>query len=250
MGNHQTIATERSIAPALQAKDVKMLAKNQIILSHYTPPNFPMIPMISPSVAETCRESWKIIMDSTSVEDGVTTTGVTLFYHEFYNRLALEDNTGEFEAIITRNMGGHMNNQMVAKGAILMRIIKFVLLIDSDSPQHRKSLVDLGKSHAKKGIRPWQYSVFINTLIQTISTMLGTAASNIVMESWVNLFAFVIRAMLPYAIKNHVDEREIFINQNRNFDKMQAEKAIKDEREKAKKIRGFIKNNVAQQYNK
>lgn len=206
--------------------------------------------MISPESMELCKKSWQIIMDTTEVEDGVATSGVTMFYQEFYSRLALEDNTGEFEAVITRNMSGLMNNRMAAKGAILMRIIQFVLKIEGDSPVARKLLVNLGKSHSKKGIRPWQYSVFITVLVATISCRLGTEASSVVMEAWVNLFAYVIRTMLPFAIKNQVAERELFINQNKNFDEMQAQKAEQEKKMQGKKIRKYIKQNVHQHYNK
>jgi hemoglobin-like flavoprotein len=59
----------------------------------------------------------------------------------------------------------------------------------------------LGKSHLQKAIRPWQYSVFVQTLLNTIASRLGNDATSEVMEAWVNLFAYVMQGMLPASIK-------------------------------------------------
>ena len=75
----------------------------------------------------------------------------------------------------------------------------------------------LGKSHAQKSIRPWQYATFITTLLNTIASRLGTNATNDVMESWVHLFAFVMKSMLPEAIRNGVVETELNINMSSEF---------------------------------
>ena len=37
------------------------------------------------------------------------------------------------------------------------------------------------------------------------------------MEAWVNMFAFIMRSMLPLAIKSHTTETEIFINTKTAF---------------------------------
>lgn len=75
----------------------------------------------------------------------------------------------------------------------------------------------LGKSHAQKMIRPWQYATFITTLLNTIASRLGTDATTDVMEAWVHLFAFVMRSMLPEAIKDQVVETELNINTSSEF---------------------------------
>jgi hypothetical protein len=76
----------------------------------------------------------------------------------------------------------------------------------------------LGKSHSHKGIRPWQYAVFVQVLLLTIASRLGHDATIDVMESWVNLFAYVMKSMLPPAIKGQVVETELNINTSSGFD--------------------------------
>ena len=114
---------------------------------------------------------------------GAKISGMTVFYIEFYNRLSVLDTNGRFEAILSRH--SIEKNKIAAKGAILIRIINFVLRIENDDKSTQMMLYMLGKSHSQKHIRPWQYSVFVQTLLVTISSRLGTGATNDVMEAWV-----------------------------------------------------------------
>src|SRR4051794_15895678 len=125
--------------------------------------------------------------------------GITQFYTEFYARLDTLDSSGKFDAILSAHTSG--TNKIAAKGEILIRIIKFALSIQGDNPAVQLQLYLLGKSHVQKRIRPWQYSIFVEAMIFTISSRLGTEATHEVMEAWVNIFAFILRSMLPQAIK-------------------------------------------------
>ena len=166
-------------------------------------------------------------------------SGMTVFYNEFYDRLEQLDSSGRFEAVLSRNTSG--DNKIAAKGAILIRIIKFVLKIDTDTKDNQMMLFMLGKSHSQKAIRPWQYSIFVQTLLYTISSRLGVDATNDVMESWVNLFAFVMKSMLPPAIRGQVVETELSINTSSEFasgklaDEVAELEEVKEVRKKMKK---------------
>jgi hypothetical protein len=187
------------------------------MVAHYTPPNFPMYPMISKEATAKCAESWQFIVDTdiTDPNTGVSTSGLTVFYREFYDRLEVVDSSGRFDAVLSKHAVGA--NAMIAKGAILVRIVKYILNINTDNDKTQLNLLMLGKSHQQKGIRPWQYSTFVIVLLQTISARLQERASNDVMEAWVNLFAFVMRSMLPPAIKGQVVETEISVNTSSEF---------------------------------
>lgn len=187
-----------------------------VMVAHYTPPNFPLFPMISKEATQKCANSWKYIVDTeiTDPNNGVATSGLTVFYKEFYDRLEIVDSSGRFDAVLSKHIAG---NAMVAKGAILLRIVKYVLNIAVDDDRTQLNLLMLGRSHQQKGIRPWQYATFVIVLLQTISSRLQERASNDVMEAWVNLFAFVMRSMLPAAIKGQVVETEISVNTSSEF---------------------------------
>lgn len=183
----------------------------EVTLAHFTPSSFPLIPFISEKKNELCAASWKVIVSKdVTGPAGNLISGITVFYDEFYARLALFDANGNFETILVKHSTGQ--NKIAAKGAILIRIIKFVLLIVEDNKKVRQSLDALGRSHTSRGIRPWQYSIFVEVLLSTISSRLGTGATNDVMEAWVNLFAFMLKAMLPLAIRGQVQTKEFNIN--------------------------------------
>jgi hemoglobin-like flavoprotein len=183
----------------------------QIQVAHFTPSSFPMIPIVNPQSSELCADSWaKIVGQVIKTEDGTSITGMTVFYNEFYERLSMFDSSGKFDAVLSRHSGGQ--NQIAAKGAIILRIVKFVVRIDVDSKQNDMMLYMLGKSHSQKSIRPWQYAIFVQTLLNAISSRLGVDATSNVMEAWVNLFAYVMQGMLPPAIKGQVVETELNVN--------------------------------------
>ena len=56
------------------------------------------------------------------------------------------------------------------------------------------------------------YSIFVQTLLYTISNQLENHANHEVMEAWVNLFSFIMKSMLPLAIRDQTIETEIAIN--------------------------------------
>jgi hemoglobin-like flavoprotein len=183
----------------------------EVQVAHYTPASFPLIPVITPATSAKIVASWdKIVRKEHIDENGAKTAGITVFYNEFYEHLYKIDTAGKFEAVLARHVNG--SNQIAAKGAIIVRIIKYICSVKDDSPETFKKLYTLGKMHNRLSIRPWQYSVFVQTLLLTISSRLGTEATNDVMDAWVNMFAFVLRSMLPPAIRGQVDEFEMNIN--------------------------------------
>lgn len=220
MGNgavrYSTAAGGRTDLLALQEEfKQKVNIPMEVKVAHYTPSSFPLIPLINRSTSQVLKESWQRIVQNTLSENGNITSGITIFYNEFYERLGILDTSGRFEAVLTRNVDGI--SKLEAKGAILIRIVKYIMSIEEDSRDTQYSLYVLGKSHSHKGIRPWQYSIFVQTLLLTISSRLGTGATSDVMEAWVNMFAFVMKSMLPPAIEHQVIETEINVNTSSDF---------------------------------
>ena len=184
---------------ALQGLKGKILLSMDAMVAHYTPSSFPLIPVVNKNTKKLLKESWNIMVNKNVCKDGNSTSGITLLYNEFYERLGILDTTGRFEAVLTRNVEGV--SMLQAKGAILIRILKYVLSVEEDSKETQRKLYLLGKAHSEMDIRPWQYSIFVQTLLLTISSRLGTAATDDVMSAWVNMFAFVMKGMLPSAIQ-------------------------------------------------
>lgn len=198
----------------------------QVQVAHFTPSNFPIDPIVSTEVNKLCLDSWaKILAQKSTNEDGEEINGLVMFYSDFYTRLALFDAQGQFEAVLAAHAGGL--DLMSAKGAILVRIIKFVLAIEADSPSTQVMLFMLGKAHTQRHIRPWQYSVFINCLLNTMALRLGDDGTVAVMGAWVNMFAFVLQSMLPAAIQGLVVETECSVATSSEFQEGQLAEEIR-----------------------
>lgn len=227
MGARSSKAREEKAVPVARTDTVVQMQDDiqtgislplEVQVAHFTPSSFPLVPIISARTSSLCEDSWsKIVANEIEDQYGGKISGMTVFYDEFYHRLEQFDSKGQFEAVLSRHAASG-SSKIAAKGAILVRIVRYVLAIRVDTKQTQMMLYMLGKAHSTRNIRPWQYSIFVQTLLLTISSQLGTNATNEVMEAWVNLFAFVMRSMLPAAIRGQVVETEININTSSEFD--------------------------------
>lgn len=148
-------------------------------------------------------------------ESGLELTGITLFYNDFYEHLRKMDENGKIEAVLSAHSTG--KNKIAEKGAIIIRIVNYILSIDKNDEQTQYRLYNLGNAHAKRNIRPYMYSIFVQTMLYTIANQLDLNASHEVMEAWVHMFAFVMKSMLPLAIKGQTIDTELFINTKTEF---------------------------------
>ena len=190
----------------IAAKKVSISSELQV--AHFMPSSFPLIPVVYEKRISKIQASWKIITENTTAKgSGIITSGITQFYDEFYSRLTIHDAMGLFEAILVKHSAG--KNTIAAKGAIILRIMTFILRLDFASANILDTLQKLGRAHNKMGIRPWMYSAFVQTLLLTIASRLGHRATHDVMEAWVNVFAFVLKSMLPAAIRGLAQNDEM-----------------------------------------
>ena len=81
----------------------------------------------------------------------------------------------QIEAVLDSHTTG--TNKIAEKGAIIIRIVNYVLSISQNDEQTQFRLYTLGKAHAKRKIRPYMYSIFVQVMLYTISAQLGTHAS-------------------------------------------------------------------------
>jgi len=210
------IDNEESIVNLQTKLENKYKIAEEVKVAHYTPSIFPLIPLINHNTCQICKKSWKIICDKKEMsESGLELTGITLFYNDFYDHLLTMDENVKIEAVLSAHSTG--KNKIVEKGAIIIRIINYILSIDKNDEQTQYRLYNLGKAHARRNIRPYMYSIFVQTMLYTIANQLELHASHEVMEAWVHMFAFVMKSMLPLAIKGQTIDTELFINTRTEF---------------------------------
>jgi len=194
----------------------KYMIPIEVQVAHYTPCIFPLVPIINEQINKLCVDSWKrIVNNKHTTESGIEISGITLFYNDFYARLKIVDESQKIEGIFTAHSTGH--NKIAEKGAIIIRIINYVLSIKSNDEQTQYRLYVLGKAHTKRAIRPYMYSIFVQTMLYTISNQLGVYATHEVMEAWVNMFSFIMKSMLPPAIDGQTLDMEMCINSRTEF---------------------------------
>eukprot|EP00981_Chlorochromonas_danica_P010344 scaffold3143_cov169-Ochromonas_danica.AAC.4 len=81
---------------------------------------------------------------------------------------------------------------------------------DGDTALSRGKLRHLGVLHKQKGVRPWQYAVFLEIFVHTLASRLGNEATAEVMEAWVQILAYSLQGLLPTAIDGLVQDSEAY----------------------------------------
>lgn len=105
-----------------------------------------------------CQQSWELLRSGNaaglrllSAEDN---NGIMTLFEEFYARL--------FER--SEAFRGFFSSDVRKRGAILLRIIEQLTFIDvAMSSDLEKRFAELGRMHRSMNIRPWMFSVFIET---------------------------------------------------------------------------------------
>ena len=100
------------------------------------------------------------------------------FHSIFSHNTLLFDNTSrhQIEAVLGAHTTGQ--NKIAEKGAIIIRIVNYVLSISNNDEQTQFRLYTLGKAHATRKIRPYMYSIFVQVMLYTISAQLGPHATH------------------------------------------------------------------------
>jgi len=140
-------------------------------------------------------------MSNLSKETGKT--GVVIFYDEFYQRLFQRAHV--FQEIFPN---------MRTRGQVLIYSTEFMLSMKcNDCPVEMKKINELGTNHkTKHGIRPWQFSVYIQTFLETVIFCLGTEATPSIGEAWTNVCAYTVGKMLFAFLPKMVNNYEFYQN--------------------------------------
>eukprot|EP01039_Chlorochromonas_danica_P009697 gene9697-10724_t len=191
-------------------KSIRSRLPLSLQVAHFIPATFPLVPEIKPEHLIICKQSWqKIVSQRQRLEEyGTDIHGITLFYNEFYDRLDKVDGKHLFEEVLMKHAVGY--NRIAAKGAILIRIVDFLIKLDGDTALSRGKLRHLGVLHKQKGVRPWQYAVFLEIFVHTLASRLGNEATAEVMEAWVQILAYSLQGLLPTAIDGLVQDSEAY----------------------------------------
>lgn len=173
-------------------------------IHHFLPATFPLHCTLKNFHITKLNQSWKKLrtgFESSSSSDQCR-SGIVFFYDEFYNRLFARS------IVFQEKFPG-----LKMRSGILNRIIRFICSIDVlKLKETEKQLVLLGDNHITLNVYPWMYSVFAETLVETVMFCLGKDASFEDYQSWTSTLCFCLKFMLRQALKQKLDRREIYNN--------------------------------------
>ncbi|CAM9531227.1 unnamed protein product, partial [Heterosigma akashiwo] len=174
-------------------------------IAHYLPPTFPIQSLVTPQMMEMAGKTWELLTSGTAngMADQVGRSGVVLMYDEFYFRLFKR--ARRFEEIFP---------SVQKRAEVMLKAVEFLLALKGDDHvSEKKRIYFLGRAHRfKQSVRPWHFSVYAETFLETLMFWLGSDSNAAVGEAWTNIFAYTVRRMLQAYLINRVIENEYYQN--------------------------------------
>jgi len=162
-------------------------------ITHFTPAAFPIPAHLDRRIIDSCRRCWKQVYYGVNGERKLFTT---LFYGKLLRK------SPRFSDVFPVGDKG-----VLFKSDLLAKAINMVVALELETCRTR--LTALGKYHNKLKIRPWMYSDYFMTIIETLCETLGDAATYSLMEQWYQILSFVSYFMLKGALAGNVIEGEV-----------------------------------------
>jgi hemoglobin-like flavoprotein len=169
------------------------LAEYSALITHFTPAQFPVPAHIDSLIISKCKKSWSKIFYGLNGERDA-------FCQVFYGKLLKK--SPRFADVFPTGVGGDL-----FKHDLLGKALNMLTSLDLDTCKQR--LTSLGKFHNKLKIRPWMYSDYFVTVVETLNTVLADKATYALMEQWYHALSFVSFFMLRGALSGNVIEGEV-----------------------------------------
>ncbi|CAM9420358.1 unnamed protein product, partial [Heterosigma akashiwo] len=189
----------------LTYEGIPVESSNSMYVEHYLPPTFPIEAIVTTAMMENTNRTWELLSSGQAqgMADQVGRSGVVLMYDEFYFRLFKR--ARKFEEIFP---------SVSKRAEVMLKGVEFLLaLAGNDSVAEKKRIYYLGRAHRfKQSVRPWHFSVYAETFLETLMFWLGSDSNAAVGEAWTNLFAYTVKRMLQAFIVNRVIENEFYQN--------------------------------------
>lgn len=153
---------------------------------------------------QRARDSWTLIVEDSTVAYQSQKTliqsssCVSWFYDLFYERLfQVEPATKPL-----------FKNDMQVQGKALVKMISAALGLLNDIPSLTEALQGLARGHAAKGVVSSQYGVVGEVLLWTLKKVLGDQYTSDVEGSWLKIYCFMIKVIIPAAVDEEKKMRD------------------------------------------
>ncbi|OQR97030.1 hypothetical protein ACHHYP_12918 [Achlya hypogyna] len=174
-------------------------------VQHYLPPQFPIIPVLTPTNVDICRRTWDLIQTAgTDKMRQYGKPGIILFYDEFFYRIFERDTTIR-----------EVFPKVQQRAEVLIKAINFILSTRAGTPASVMETVNacrfLGHKHrAFAKVRPHHFAVYTNTCIEVIMYWLGEFGSHEVGTAWSHTVGFILRHILEAFLFQRTDPYESY----------------------------------------
>jgi hemoglobin-like flavoprotein len=178
---------------SINYKVVIPMSEYNPVITHFTPAAFPIPAHLDRRIIDSCRRCWKEIYYGVNGDR-------QNFCLIFYDRILKK--SPRFADVFPAGEKG-----VLFKHDLLGKAINMVVALELETCRTR--LTALGKYHNKLKIRPWMYSDYFVTIVETLCEVLGNKATYAVMEQWYQIFSFVSYFMLKGALAGNTIEGEV-----------------------------------------
>ena len=157
----------------------------QSAISHYMPPRFAMYQFLDQKDVSNFKELWDYIYNHKAEKGSTAPTLLSSLFDDFYEKLF--DRSETFKTFF----GGDFK----LRCRLLTKQMVFYTSLDLDK-DIQKVFNDLGRMHKKMGISNWQYSLFVEVLLESLSDVLEDAAEPVKMKSATRVISFSLYKLL------------------------------------------------------
>ena len=156
----------------------------QSAISHYMPPRFPMYQVINQNDVSDFKELWDYIYHNKS-ESIRSQSLLSSLFDTFYEKLFHRSET--FKQFF--------GSDFKLRCRLLTKQMVFFTTLDLDG-NVQKVFDDLGKMHKKMNICNWQYSLFVEVLMESLAEVLQDEAEPVKMKSATRVVSFALYKLL------------------------------------------------------
>ena len=181
---HHGIVRKNNVTIFVGADDVNV---NRAV-AHYMPPRFPLMQRVEQDDVDLFAELWDLIYNDSTLGPGGETKLSGLF-NVFYTKLF--DRSAKFHDYFG-------DNYKERCGILTRQMVFFTTLTLDDNID--AVFRDLGIMHQRLGIANWQYSMFVEVLLECIYSVLGEAAVMKKMLAATRVISFCLYKLLQATI--------------------------------------------------
>lgn len=184
MGNG-IIFTDSFLKKEQEAMDLATSGKFGSIRSALSGKSVKRFRAITESLREDCEFTWAYI------ESEMNAGGVGEFCRLFFVNL----NDLDVNRDVVEKFKPRTNSSILSRNHLLVRVIRFLLTIDSEKFKVKARIRQLGRNHATRGIVEHHFIAFAQALQFALIATLGSMMTPELVASWASLLNFVVEQL-------------------------------------------------------